>query len=171
MSFLMDTNSFVEPYRLYYQFDIFPQYWDFIKEKIEDGSISILDKVRNEILAPCKKDDLADWIAKIEVKNLIRHNEQEIIYVYAQTMQNIKNDKRYKESAIEEWSRKDVADPWLIAAAKVYHLKGVTFESRNGNLNPINPSKVAKIPDVAQSFNVQTLNLYAMLKELGFVAH
>lgn len=37
MSFLMDTNSFVEPYRLYYQFSMFPQYWDFIKEKIDDA--------------------------------------------------------------------------------------------------------------------------------------
>lgn len=42
-------------------------------------------------------------------------------------MQSIQNDKRYKESAIEEWSRKDVADPWLIAAAKVYGLKVVTL--------------------------------------------
>lgn len=144
---------------------------DFIKEKIEDGSVCFLDKVRNEILAPSKKDDLANWIEGIEVKNLIHHNEQEIIYVYAQIMQSIQNDKRYKESAIEEWSRKDVADPWLIAAAKVYGLKVVTFESHNNNLNAINPSRKAKIPDIAQSFGVQTLNLYDMLKELGFGTH
>lgn len=56
---------------------MFPQYWDFIKEKIEDGSVCFLDKVRNEILAPSKKDDLANWIEGIEVKNLIHHNEQE----------------------------------------------------------------------------------------------
>ena len=48
-------------------------------------------------------------------------------------MQSIQNDKRYKESAIEEWSRKDVADPWLIAAAKVYGLKVVTSVQKSEN--------------------------------------
>ncbi len=168
MSYLMDTNSFVTPSRLYYQFSMFPRYWDYIRGKIEDGIIVLLDKVRDEILAPGNKDDLAVWFEGLEVANLINHKEQEIINAYAAVMQSIQADRCYKESAISVWSEKSTADPWLIAAAKVYGLSIVTFETRNNSLNPFKPSRQAKIPDIAEKFNVPVIDLFNMLKELQF---
>ena len=168
MSYLMDTNSFVTPSRLYYQFSMFPRYWDYIREKLEDGTIVLLDKVKDEILAPGKKDELAVWLEGIEVANLINHKEQEIINVYAGVMKSIQKDRCYKESAISAWSENSTADPWIIAAAKVYGLSIVTFESHNNNLNTINPSRQAKIPDIAEKFNVPVMDLFNMLKELQF---
>ena len=62
-----------------------------------------------------------------------------------------------------------VADPWLIAAAAVNHYTIVTFEKPNDGLNARNPSKNAKIPDVASEFGVETVDLYSMMRELGFM--
>lgn len=166
--FLMDTNSFVEPSRLYYQFTMFPQYWEFVKERIEDGSIVILDKVKAEIMAPTKKDDLAIWLESIEIKTLVEHKKQEVVDKYAQVLQSIQDDSCYKESAITEWSKNNVADPWLIAAASAYGYSIVTFETYNKTVNSTFPSKEASIPNIAEKFNVPVLNLYSMMKELGF---
>lgn len=171
MSFLMDTNTFVTPSRLYYQFSLFPQVWDFLKERIEEGSIFILDKVKDEILAPSKEDDLAKWFKQIEIKNLIKHKEQQIVNAYAQVVQSIHDDICYKDTAIAEWSKPNVADPWLIASAKVYKLTIVTFETCNHNLNSQHPSRNAKIPDIASKFNISVIDLYKMLKELKFCSH
>ena len=48
--FLIDSNSLITPKLNYYPLDLVPSFWDSLKEKIEDGSIAILDKVKEEII-------------------------------------------------------------------------------------------------------------------------
>ena len=40
--FLIDSNSLISPYQLYYPFDFASRFWDQLKEKIEDGNVIIL---------------------------------------------------------------------------------------------------------------------------------
>ena len=82
-------------------------------------------------------------------------------------MQHIQNSPCYKPAALAEWSRESAADPWLIAAAAVYNYTLITFEEANKGLNTKNPSKSAKIPDVANEFGVKTEKLFYMIRELG----
>jgi len=57
----------------------------------------------------------------------------------------------------------DGADPWLIAHAKAYGGKVVTFEvSAPSSTKP-------KIPDIAKVFDVVTLDIYRMIRELQIV--
>ena len=44
-SFLIDANSFIEPYRKYYSFDFTTAFWDQMGQNIKDGNIVILDIV------------------------------------------------------------------------------------------------------------------------------
>ena len=44
----------------------------------------------------------------------------------------------------------------------------VSFENENKGLNTRNPSKNAKIPDVAKVFKVEVKNLYYMMRVLKF---
>ena len=48
---------------------------------------------------------------------------------YQEIMRYIQDCGYYNDTALRQWSQIDVADPWLIAAAKAQHLELVTFET------------------------------------------
>jgi predicted nucleic acid-binding protein len=164
--FLIDTNSFITPHLTYYPFDFAPGFWEQLEKNIEDGKVAILDIVKSEILQG--EDSLKNWIDDLEICKFIDHREEDIINKYGEILQSIQSNSCYKPAALMEWSKGNVADAWLIAtaAAKGYTL--ITFEEPNKGLNPRNPSKEAKIPDIAKEFNVKTANLFYMMRELGF---
>ncbi len=97
--FLIDTNSLITPKVVYYPMDLAPTFWGLMTEKIEDGSIAILDLVKKEILKPERKDDLANWVIKLNIKNYIHHREPEIVFKYAEVLQYIQDDPCYSESS------------------------------------------------------------------------
>lgn len=162
--FLIDSNSIITPYNSYYSFDISIKFWEQLKAKINDGSIIILDLVKDEILKG--EDDLSNWFNNLGISTCISHKEPNIISKYAEILQFIQQNSCYKESALKEWAQEHIADAWLIATASVYNYTLITFE-RKQNVNPIKPSKMAKIPNIAENFNVNVNNLYYMMRELG----
>lgn len=165
-AFLLDANSFIAPYRGYYSFDFAPGFWAQMERNIKEGRIAILDVVRDEILRG--NDDLTEWIKTQDVSVLIDHREEKILVYYGQILQYLQSNPYYRDSALTEWSKGSVADPWLIATAIAYHYPIVTFETANTNPNQQNPWKMAKIPEVADHFGVTTINLYAMMRTLNF---
>ena len=58
--FLIDSNSFMAPYRQYYAFDLIPTYWDELSKRAESGRLVLLDMVKAEI--DKGEDDLAAWV-------------------------------------------------------------------------------------------------------------
>lgn len=82
-------------------------------------------------------------------------------------MQYVQSCGLYKEQALQAWAPGHIADPWLIAAAAVNDYTIITAEVPSGGLNPKNPNRSAKIPDVAKAFGVKTNNLYYMMRQLG----
>lgn len=66
-----------------------------------------------------------------------------------------------------EWSREEVADPWIISSAIINGYTIVTLEVPSSGLSDKNPNRKAKIPDVAKAFNVETINLFEMMRRLG----
>lgn len=164
--FLIDSNSIIAPYHSYYPFDLASGFWAQLGQNIKEGRIVVLDIVQDEILKG--NDDLTDWICSCREAEPLDHREQETIVVYAQILQHIQNNTLYKSTALQEWARSDVADPWLIAAAKNHGYTIVSFEEPNSNPDPRNPWKKAKIPDIARQFDVKTINLFSMMRALQF---
>ena len=165
-SYLIDTNSLITPKATYYPMDLVPRFWQSMAEKIEDGSIAILDLVKQEILKRKEKDDLALWISNLVIGSYIDHREQDIVIKYAEVLQLIQDDPCYSEKALREWAEETVADPWLIATAAAYGFTIVTFE-KPVLVDANNPSKRAKIPNIAHHFKVRTVDLFGMIRELG----
>jgi hypothetical protein len=163
--FVVDSNIFITPYKKYYPFDLAPRYWEQLKCHIQDGSILLLDVVNNELLAG--KDPLSDWITDMNPACVIVHNDQNILNKYRDVLQYIQTATYYKLSALNEWAREDVADAWLIATAAVKGYTLITLEVSKNDLQVQRPSKEAKIPDVANHFNVKTENLNYMLRALN----
>lgn len=162
--FLIDANSLITPYRTYYSFDFAPKFWQQLGDHIEQGSIVLLDKVKDELLKG--DDELSDWLLDLDIRQLIDHREPDILAKYGEVLQCIQDDLRYKPAALEEWSKDSVADAWLIATAVAKDYTIITFETRNGGLSMANPSKNAKIPDVADIFGAITKDLYYMMRTL-----
>jgi hypothetical protein len=165
-SYLIDTNSLITPKATYYPMDLVPRFWQSMAEKIEDGSVAILDIVKQEILKRKDKDDLALWMHNLVIGCLVNHRQQNIVVKYAEVLQYIQDNPCYSEKALREWSEETVADAWLIAAAAVRGFTIVTFE-KPVLVDANNPSKKAKIPNVAHHFKVRTIDLFGMIRELG----
>ena len=164
--FLIDANSLITPYLTFYSFDLAKTFWNQMEWHIQNGNIAILDLVKSEVLKG--KDSLKEWMENIEVGQLIDHREPAIIVKYREVLRYIQDNPAYKPAALTEWSREEVADPWLIAAAAIGNYTIISFEIANKGLNTHNPSKNAKIPDVAKVFNVEVQNLYYMMRVLKF---
>ena len=164
--FLIDANSLITPYLTFYSFDLAKTFWNQMEWHIQNGNIAILDLVKSEVLKG--KDSLKEWMENIEAEQLIDHREPAIIVKYGEVLRYIQDNPAYKPAALTEWSREEVADPWLIAAAAIGNYTIISFEIANKGLNTHNPSKNAKIPDVAKVFNVEVQNLYYMMRVLKF---
>ena len=163
--FLMDSNSFMTPYRQYYAFDLVPTFWKEISKRTGAGTFILLDMVKAEIEKG--RDELADWINNESRFVICNHISSEIIGKYQEILQYVQTCGLYKEQALQRWAANDVADPWLIAAAAVNNYTLITVEVPSGGLSAKTPNKVAKIPDVARAFGVRTENLFYMMRQLG----
>ena len=164
--FLIDANSFITPHLTYYPFDFAPSFWSQMEERIADGSIVILDMVKDEILHG--NDSLCEWMTSLNIGTYIDHRMPDILRNYGDVLQYVQKHPCYKQSALQEWSKASVADAWIIATAIACGYTIVTFEKAVGNLSERNPSKNAKIPNVASEFGVNVVSLYDMMRTLGF---
>ncbi len=163
--FLIDANSFITPYKLFYSCELAPRFWSQMGIHIKSGRIAILDVVKDEIYT--NKDALSDWLDTVGISKIIDRRKQPIISRYSEVLHHVQENPCYKDTALNEWAKKSVADAWLIAAASVYNYTIITFETPNKGLNANSQSKRAKIPDAAGCFGVKIQNLYYMMKQLN----
>lgn len=162
--FLIDSNSFITPYRQYYAPDLVPTFWKKLSIAAKSGRLVLLDMVKDEI--DKGQDDLNDLVSEQSGFVVCNHKSKEIVCKYQEILQYMQTCGFYKEDALRTWSNTKVADPWLIAAASVNDYTIITLEVSSGGLNKSTPSKNAKIPDVAKKFGVKTNNLYYMMRQL-----
>lgn len=87
---------------------------------------------------------------------------------YGQIIQYIENCRFYKSNALANWSKKENADPWLIAVAMTDDYIIVTFEQPSKDLSRKNPRKKIKIPDVAKHFSAQCISLFDFMRAMNF---
>lgn len=163
--YLLDTNSFITPYNLYYAPDIAPGYWKQFEEALSSSNVAILDLVRDEIMNG--NDDLKDWFSalnNIEDLTVLSRKKEDIIRKYSDILRYIQDSDSYKEEALRKWGDPCIADPWLIAAASARNYTIITFEKGTRGIIST-PSKNPKIPDIAEVFGVKTADLYYFMRQ------
>jgi len=57
--YLLDANFFIEAHRTHYPMDVFPSFWEKVKELAEAEKIISLDKVKDELYR--NEDGLKIW--------------------------------------------------------------------------------------------------------------
>lgn len=164
--FLIDSNSFIAPFKLYYPFDLLPKFWEQLKSEMVEGNIVLLDMVKEELQKG--DDELSIWVKDINKDIILSHKDISIINNYAAVLNHIQTCGFYKAKALSDWSKESVADPWLIAAAVTYGYTIITFETKSGNLDARAQCGRAKIPDVSRKFGVKCENLFYLMRQLSF---
>lgn len=164
--FLLDSNVFITPHRLYYPFDFASGFWDQMEQKLYSDSVIVLDVVATEIKK--SEDELANWLNSLEDFKPVTVKQESILANYSEVLKFVQTSGYYKDQALREWSSAGIADPWIIAAAISLGATIITFETPSGSLSKNNASKRAKIPDVAGSFDVKCEDLFYFMRQTGF---
>lgn len=152
----LDADSLIRTKNGPYSFDIAPGFWEFLEEKVAEGIIASSLMVYDE-LEDGDEDDLLLWARKQKENGLFIEPDAVVQTFFRQIVDYV-NEKYLQYQASEFLAG---ADPWIIAHAKAYGGRVVTFEISAPD------SKKPKIPDVGNKFDVKTLNIYKMAKELG----
>ncbi len=157
MTYLLDSNTFIQAKNDFYRFSFCPGYWDWIIDGYHRGQIFSTEHVRQELLH--LQDDLAKWITSFAPKGMFIKTTDASVNRYTAVVQWVNDHKTYKREHKDSFL--SGADPWLIAEALSGNHTIVTFEkSQQG-------SAKVKIPDVAHGFGVPTLRIYDVLEQTG----
>jgi len=155
-NFWLDADSLITPKNGPYGFDIAPGFWRFMEQKAAEGAIASSITVYGE-LEEGAEDDLLQWAEKQKDTGFFIEPDPLVQTIFRQVADYVNN--AYPRHNASEFL--DGADPWLIAHAKAYGGRVVTFETSAPT------SKRPKIPDVSEKFDVKCLNVYKMARELG----
>lgn len=155
---LLDANVFITAKNLYYSFDVFPAFWDWLDEQAEAGTLASTDLVFEELAA--QQDELAMW-AKVREDSIFHvDSTRQAVTNQIPRLGQWMNDIGFRAYVQEEFM--DGADPFLIAAALVGGDTVVTAET----FEPQRRSKV-KIPNACHGLGVPWENTFQMLTALG----
>lgn len=156
--FWLDSNSFITPSKGPYGFDILPRFWSFLEQKAREGiiasSLLVYRELQNHV-----EDELSRWAAKLKDSGFFVDPDPSVQAAFREIADYVK--KSYPAHQASQWL--DGADPWLVAHARVHGGRVVTFEKRVAA-----SSSKPKIPNVGEKFGVKTLDLWDLLRELGW---
>lgn len=165
--YLLDSNIFITPHRLYYPFDFAEGFWNQLEEKLKLDSVTVLDVVVAEVSK--LEDELSSWLENLEDFETLSVRSPAIVTNYGKVLSYVQHCGLYREEALRNWARGDIADPWLIAAAMDTGAVIITVEQTAGTgLSAHNPSRNAKLPDVAAHFNIKCENLFYFMRQMNF---
>lgn len=152
----LDSDALIQPSRTYYRFALVPSFWSYLDQKIEEQVLAAPERVFSELQAI--DDDLKAWASNIQ-GSLFRQPNEDVQRVFGQIANSTRADHRFAPHHVARFLSK--ADAWLIAHAAVEGGRVVTFEKSEPQ------STKPKIPDVADRYGVECINLFDLLTELG----
>ena len=165
--YLIDANCLIEPYNRYYspQFALSKQFWNHLHDLVNEGQVTIIDKVRDEVYGHnCPEVDV--WLDAVKSIMVACEKEDGIVEAYGTVLNQIaRPENGYQPTAVREWADRDIADPWLIATAKFYGATIVTFEQSQAESD--RPWRHPKIPTVASQFAISTESLFTFMQNDG----
>lgn len=150
MKYIFDSNVFITLQQRQ-PLDLYPSVWEKVGKLMEDGIIISSQEVLDEILAG--NDELSSWAKK----------RSEYFIPTAEEIQlEVRNILKEHRGLVEGGKKKNTADPFVIAIAKILKASVVTEEGRTNNLN------TPKIPDVCSKLTIPCMNFVSFSREMKF---
>lgn len=147
VKYVFDSNIFINLQRRH-PIDIFPSVWDKINELMSEGIIISSQEVYEEIMIG--EDDLKEWV-KSRKKYFFPSSEA--------IQQEVRIILLSHRGLVEGGNKKNSADPFVIALAKLYECKVVTEEV------PTKQENAPKIPDVCDAYQIECVNFVGFARE------
>jgi hypothetical protein len=155
MKYIFDSGPLIDIFRHYYP-ERFPSLWQRFYSLVENKKIISVREVYNEISA--KEDALVSWANGHKDVLFLPSTVNELQFV-SEIFQI-----RHFQSMIrkqEQFQGKPVADPFVIARAKIHKCQVVTTESFKDN--------AAGIPNVCKHFSIPYINLEGFMQQEDWV--
>ena len=158
-TYLMDSDVFITAKNLYYSFDICPGFWKSVLHHHREGRIFSVDRVRSELLAGHKTEDLVRWVRdEVPEGFFVPVDTDVVVRAYMDVMMWVQRNPEYFDHAKAKFATG--ADGWLVAYARMHDATIVTNEQ-----SAPESRKEIKLPDVCKQFGVRSDNTFAMLRE------
>lgn len=152
MSYLLDTNVFIQAKNLHYGLDFCPAFWQWLIEKGASGRVLSIDKVADEIAAGA--DELTDWTHH-DGNGLFRKTDVAVAAQFGKVSAWV-TGQQYEPAAINTFLQ--VADFYLVTHALAGGHIVVTHEVA------ANSAKRIKIPNVCIGLGLRFMTPYEMLR-------
>ena len=160
-TYVLDADVFITAKNRYYAFDICPGFWASVIHHHRAGRTYSIDRVRNELLAGRKTDDLVQWVTKeLPDTFFLGVDDEPVTAAYTDVMLWVQRSPQFFDHAKAKFATG--ADGWLVAYAKVHGAIVVTNEERRPEAK-----REIKLPDVCAQFGVPYTDTFRMLKDLA----
>ncbi|HDH50846.1 MAG TPA: DUF4411 family protein [Nitrospirae bacterium] len=159
--YLLDADVFIAAKNSYYSFGICPGFWDSLIHHHGEGSVLSIDKVKGELLAGRKDEDLVQWVkSELSARFFIGTDDEAVTSAYADIMLWVQRNPQYLDHAKAKFATE--ADGWLVAYAMAH--EGIVIT--NEQPRPQSRSRIL-LPDVCSQFNVTYKDIFFMLRDLA----
>lgn len=156
LKYVLDANVFMQAHRQWYRFCFCQGFWAFLIKQNQDGVITSIDKVRDEIH---QGDALHSWVRKAAPKSLfLTSKSTAVAKQYSEIVNWVMTSDKYLPAAKNEFMGE--ADGWIMAYAMAHGLTVVTHEV------PSLEKRRVKMPDVCVHFRIPYCNTFKMLEDL-----
>ncbi len=159
--YVLDSDVFIAAKNSYYAFAICPGFWDSLIGHHRKGHLCSIDRVKGELLAGRKTEDLVRWVKnELPAGFFIGTEDPTVTSAYARVMLWVQRNAQYLDQAKAKFATE--ADGWLVAYAMAKNVVVVTNEQPR----PQARNRIL-LPDVCNQFNVEYKDTFAMLKDLA----
>jgi hypothetical protein len=160
MTYLVDSNFFIEAHRVTYPLDVVPSFWLRIADLANQGIICSIDKVKVELER--HDDELTAWCNTHLPADFFKDSTISITE-YGQTARwAVSKSDQYRPAALAVFLDADRADAWLVGYALMNNMTVVTQE-----VSSPDSKKNIKLPDACTAMDVPSMNTIDMLRVIG----
>jgi len=152
MSYLLDSDVFIQAKNLHYGLDFCPAFWDWLTTSNSNGLVYSTEKVGDEIEAGA--DELAGWAAA-RGDGFFLKPDAAILPALA-TVSHWATGQNYEPAAVNTFLQ--VADFYLVAHALAHGHTVVTHEAAAAS------TKKIKIPNACIGVGVKCMSPFEMLR-------
>lgn len=161
MAYLLDTSVFIDA-KDCYDIEFCPAFWEWLLLENDRKHLFCTGGVRDEILALEQDDWLAEWLLERDDNFVLSIDPATLDPALHKISEWAKEN--YREVAYRKFLdlKKKAADYFLVASALASHHTVVSLEKGEPELKK---EKQIKIPDACESFKIQHITPYQMLRE------
>jgi uncharacterized protein DUF4411 len=160
VTYVLDSNIFIEAKQRYYAFDVCPGFWDALVWQHGQGRIVSVDRVKTELEEFA--DELSVWVTGTMPEGCFFDTDMDVVTdAYAEAIAWVMGQAQFTDAAKAEFADAENADAWVIAFAKAMDATVVTHEKPNPHVQ-----RKVPIPNVCDALGVPYVDTFEMLRQL-----